>query len=107
MKKLGLGWIIAIAWWLYFLTAIFLYIHGSKWVNTVDVLWSSALLIAFSVWYVIDKFRSGPGKSRWAFGERGVLYRRKSHECRGNDEPEETSEKRTLHKSRDHTPSGL
>jgi membrane protease YdiL (CAAX protease family) len=113
MKKLG--WIVAIAWWLYFLTAVFLYIHfGFKWVNTVDVLLTSALLIAFSVWYVIEKFWSGPGKSRWVLGWNGGLYRRKSHECWGSgyprwfrrfaeDEPEETSEKRPLHKSRDHT----
>lgn len=61
MKKLG--WIIVIAWWAYFLTAIFLYGHfWFKWGNTVDVLLSFALLIAFSAWYVIKKFRSGPGK---------------------------------------------
>ena len=30
MKKLG--WIVAIAWWLYFLTAIFVYVQfGFKW----------------------------------------------------------------------------
>lgn len=98
MKKLA--WIVTIAWWLYFLTAIFLYIHyGFKWVNTADVLFGFALLIAFSVWFVIDKFRSEPGKSRWVFGWNGQLYRRKSHECWGsgypgrfrrfaNDEPE-------------------
>ena len=75
MKKLG--WILAIAWWLYLLTGLFVYVHfGFKWVNTVDVLLTFALLIAFSVWYVIARFRLGPGK----FGWMGV-YRRKSQEC--------------------------
>jgi membrane protease YdiL (CAAX protease family) len=78
MKKVGR--IVAIAWWVYFLTAIFLYIHfGFKWVNTIDVLLSFALLITFSVWYVIEKSR-GPGKSRWVIGWMG-LHRRKSEDC--------------------------
>ena len=79
MRKLG--WILAIAWWLYFLTGLFLYVHfGFEWVNTVDVLLTFALLIAFSVWYATGRFRSGPGTSRWVIGWMGV-YRRKSQEC--------------------------
>lgn len=97
MKKLG--WIVAIAWWLDFLTAVFLYVHiGFKWVNTIDVLVSFALLIAFSVWFVIQRLRSGGEESRWVLGWNGALHRRKSHEC---------SEKLPLDKSRDHTSSGL
>jgi hypothetical protein len=76
MKKLG--WILAIVLWLYFPTALFLYIHfGFKWVNIVDVFLNFALLIAFSVWYVIERFRSRPEKSRWVLGWNGGLYRRK------------------------------
>jgi hypothetical protein len=79
MKKRG--WILAIAWWLYILTGVFLYVHfGFTWVNTVDVLLTFALLIAFSVWYVIERIRSGPGKSCWVIGWMGV-YRRKSQRC--------------------------
>ena len=79
MKKLG--WILAIAWWLYFLTGLFLYVRfGFKWVDNVDVLLTFALLLAFSLGYVIERFRSGPGKSRWVIGWMGV-YRRKSQEC--------------------------
>jgi hypothetical protein len=75
--KQKLGWILAIAWWL-FLTG--LYVHCAfNWVNTMDVLLTFALLIAFSVWYVIERFRSGPGKSRWVIGWMGV-YRRKSQQ---------------------------
>jgi len=72
MKKLG--WILAIAWWLCFLTALFLNVHfGFKWVSTVDVLLTFALLIAFSVWYAIEWFRSGPAKSRWVIGRDGSV----------------------------------
>lgn len=79
MKKLG--WFLVVAWWLYFLTAIFLYVHfGFTWVNTLDVLLSFALLIGFSVWYVIEKVRAAPGKSRWVLGWNGELYRRKSQD---------------------------
>lgn len=79
MRKLG--WVLAIAWWLYFVTGLFLYVQlGFKWVNTVDVLVTFALLIAFSAWYVIDKFRSRPAKSRWVFGWNGQLYRRQSRD---------------------------
>ncbi len=113
MKKLE--WIIAIAWWLYFLTAIFLYFHfGFKWANTVDVLLSFAALIVFSVWCVIERFRSGPGRSRWGIGWNGGLYRRKLQEsCSryarwfrrfAEDEPVETSEKRRSPRYQDHTP---
>jgi hypothetical protein len=80
MKKLG--WILAVAWWLYFLTSLFLYIHlGFKWVNSVDVILSFALLIVFSAWYVTDKLRARPGKSRWVIGWNGALYRRGSQAC--------------------------
>jgi hypothetical protein len=79
MKKVG--WVVVIAWWLYFITGLFLYVHfGFKWVNTVDVLVTFGLLIVFSIWYVIDKFRSEPGKSRWVLGWNGQLYRRKSRD---------------------------
>jgi len=72
MKKLG--WILAIAWWLCFLTGLFLNAHfGFKWVSTVDVLLTFALLIAFSVWHAIERFRSGPGESRWVIGRDGGL----------------------------------
>ncbi len=78
----NLGWILAIGWWVYFLTAIFLYVHlGFKWVNTLDVFLSLVLLIAFSVWYVVERFRPGVRKSRWTFGWNGRLYRRKSQDC--------------------------
>lgn len=79
--KKKLGWVVAIAWWLYFLTALFLYVHfGFKWANTVDVFLSVALLVAFSMWYVIERVRSGREKSRWVLGWNGELYRRKSQE---------------------------
>lgn len=80
MRKLG--WILSIAWWLYFITASFLYVRFRfEWVNTVNVLLTFAVLVAFSVWYVIQNFRSDPGKSRWALGRNGGLYRIKSQEC--------------------------
>ena len=79
MKKLG--WILAITWWLYLLTGLLLYVHfGLTRVNNVDVLLTFALLIAFSVWYVIERFWSGPGKSLWVIGWMGV-YCRESQEC--------------------------
>jgi hypothetical protein len=81
MRKLG--WVLVIAWWLYFITGLFLYVHlRLEWVNTVDVLLTFGLLIVCSVWYVIEKFRSGPEKSRWMFGWNGQLYRRKSRDGR-------------------------
>jgi len=80
VKKLG--WVVAVAWWLYFTTALFLYIHFRiEWINTVDVLLSFALLIVISVGYVAQRLRSGPGKSRWGIGWNGQLYRRKSQAC--------------------------
>lgn len=81
MRKLG--WVLAIAWWVYFISGLFLYVHpGFHWVNTVDLLVTFGLLIVFSVWYMIDKVRSGPGKSCWMFGWNGQLYRRKSRDGR-------------------------
>jgi hypothetical protein len=81
MRKLQ--WVLVIAWWLYFITALSLYVHlRFEWVNTVDVLLTFALLILFSIWLVIEKFRSGPEKSRWMFGWNGQFYRRKSRDAR-------------------------
>jgi hypothetical protein len=48
------------------------------------VLVGCAVGIAFSVWHIIDRFRSGPRKSRWVLGWNGGLYRRKSQECSSN-----------------------
>ena len=48
------------------------------------VLVGCAVGIAFSVWYLIDRFRAGPRKSRWVLGWNGGLYRRKSQECSNN-----------------------
>lgn len=80
MKKLG--WVLVIAWWLYFVAGLVLYLHfGFKWVNTVDVLLTFTLLVAFSVWYVVQKFQSGSAKSRWVLGWNGALYRRKGADC--------------------------
>jgi hypothetical protein len=45
------------------------------------ILVGCAVGIAFSVWYLIDRFRSGPGKSRWVLGWNGGLYRRRPQEC--------------------------
>jgi hypothetical protein len=42
------------------------------------VLVGCAVGIAFSVWYLIDRFRSGSRKSRWVLGWNGGLYRRES-----------------------------
>jgi hypothetical protein len=81
MRKLW--WVLAIAWWLYFVMGLFLYVHlGFHWVNSVDVLLTFGLLIAFSIWSVVEKFRSEPGKSRWVFGWNGQLYRRRSRDSR-------------------------
>jgi hypothetical protein len=50
------------------------------------VLVGCAVGIAFSVWYLIDRFRLGPRNSRWVLGWNGGLYRRKSQECSNKHE---------------------
>ena len=70
MKKRG--WVLTIALWLCFGTAFFLYFRFRlEWVNTLDLLLTFAVLLVFSVWYVIQT----PGKSRWVLGRNGALYR--------------------------------
>ena len=74
MKKLG--WVLTIALWLCFGTAFFLYVRFRlEWVNTLYLLLIFAVLLVFSVLYVIQSFRSGPGKPRWVLGRNGGLYR--------------------------------
>jgi hypothetical protein len=41
--------------------------------------------IAFSVWHVIDRLRSGPRKSRWVLGWNGALHARESQSCSGKE----------------------
>jgi hypothetical protein len=80
--KISTGWLITALAWAYFVTALFLYIYLKiAWVNTLDVLLGFAVLVAFSAWFVIDRFRyrdpSSPRTSKWVLGPYGDIRRRK------------------------------
>ncbi len=45
------------------------------------VLVGCAVGIAFSVWHVINRFRSGPRESRWVLGWNGALHSRDPRQC--------------------------
>jgi hypothetical protein len=58
--KVKASWLIACAWswWVYFITAVFLYAYLKvSWVNTFDLLLGLAVLLVLSVWYVPDRIR--------------------------------------------------
>ncbi len=79
--KIKPGWWIACAWWIYFITAMFLYGYLKvSWVNTLDLLLGFAALLVLSVWYIVDRIRyrdpSRPRKCGWVIGSYGDFRRR-------------------------------
>lgn len=56
--KIKRSWLLPIVLWAYFITAYILYAYSNMaWVNTFDLLLGLVLTLAFSVWYVVDRFR--------------------------------------------------
>lgn len=81
--KIKRSWLLPIALWAYFITAYILYAYFHvAWVNTFDLLLGLVLILAFSIWYVIDRFRyrdpSQPRKPGLAISSYGMPYRRKA-----------------------------
>jgi hypothetical protein len=83
--KVKRKWLIVCACWLYFLAAIFLYNRGVAWVNTFELLLELAVLLAISVWYVVDRLQYRHGKAprtgNWVVGPSGIYRRRDDEEC--------------------------
>lgn len=78
--KIKRSWLLAIALWAYFIIAYVLYAYfNMTWVNTFDLLLGVFLTLAFSVWYVIDRFRhrdpSKPRKPGWYIDSYGNFRR--------------------------------
>ena len=68
VKRSGLIWLIVFACWAYLLTAVFLYVYVQvAWVKAFDLFLALALTLAFSVWYLADRYRepSRPRKLGW------------------------------------------
>ena len=86
--KVQRKWLIVSAFWLYFLTTVFLYNRGAAWVNTFELYLEFAVTLALSLWYVVDRLQhrnaQGRRKGNWAVGPWGV-YRR-LHAAKGNPE---------------------
>lgn len=58
-------WLLVIGWWIYFITALFLYIYVKvAWINWVDALAGVVLTAILSVWYTIDRIRYRGGRPR-------------------------------------------
>ena len=79
--KIKRNWLLPIALWAYFITAYVLYAYfNMAWVNTFDLLLGLVLTLAFSVWYVIDRFKyrdpSKPRKPGWYIDSYGNFRRR-------------------------------
>lgn len=81
--KITRSWLLPIALWAYFITAYVLYAYFNiAWVNTFDLLLGLVLTLAFSVWYVIDRFKyrdpSKPRKPGWYIDSYGNFRRRRA-----------------------------
>ena len=79
--KIKRSWLLPIALWAYFITAYVLYAYfNMAWVNTFDLLLGLVLTLAFSVWYVVDRFKyrdpSKPRKPGWYIDSYGNFRRR-------------------------------
>lgn len=82
--KIKRSWLLPIVLWAYFITAYILYAYSNMaWVNTFDLLLGLVLTLAFSVWYVVDRFRyrdpSKPKQQGWYVDSYGNLRRRRAN----------------------------
>lgn len=92
--KIKTAWLLVCAWWIYFITALVLYIHFKvAWVNTFDALGGAALTFLLSVWYVVDRIRYRGGRprtSRWLIGPYGTPRRNPNYRPRRSPDEAET-----------------
>jgi hypothetical protein len=92
ITRTWLTWLIACAWWLYFLAGMYLYgVLRVAWVNTFDLLFGFAVLLVTSIWYVTDRLRHSKGqagKGDWVIGPWGIHRRRDSEKYQSQNLPE-------------------
>lgn len=82
-------WLIASAWWAYLITAVILYgyLHVA-WANTLDLLLGFSVLVAFSVWYVIHRFRyRDPSRPAGWLVRMGIYAGREAQRCQPGNLP--------------------
>lgn len=93
--KLKGSTILGCAIWVYFIVGVVLYVgFNVAWVKTFDFVFGFVIVIALSVWYVVDRIRyhdpSRPNTSHWGITPYGWIYRRRSHESPPRHNPNRT-----------------
>jgi hypothetical protein len=78
--KITRTWLISGAVWLYLLVGLFLYaVLRVEWVKTFDFLFGFVILLAASIWYVMDRLLHGKGQtprnSNWVIDPWGIHHR--------------------------------